>query len=67
MKNEYNPDNDLFNDYDNLSGPIKDILDEYSEKDQTYQNCENLLAECEAIGYTFDFYLDAVPFNLRKL
>lgn len=63
----YNPDNDLFEDYDNLPDDIKAVLDAHSEDDQNYQNCEILLAECEALGYTFEFYLDAVPFNLRRI
>jgi len=35
--------------------------------DQTYENCEKLLNKLKPLGYTFEYYLDAVPFNLKKI
>lgn len=33
----------------------------------TYEGCEELQLKLAAVGYTFDWYLDALPFNLRKM
>jgi hypothetical protein len=35
--------------------------------DETYENCYNMVTELESVGYTCDYYLDAVPFDLRKI
>ena len=47
---------------------IKEIFSncEYDSED-TYNQLKELKKQCEAKGYTFDWYLDANPFNLRKL
>jgi len=57
---------DLFEHYDSLPDNVKEVLDKYGEEDETYANCANMLLELEAIGYTFDYYLDACPYALRK-
>ena len=36
-------------------------------EDNTYEECERILNKLEQIGYTFEYGLDAEPFNLRKL
>jgi hypothetical protein len=36
------------------------------ERDDTYEDCAELVSELEAIGYTADYYLDAEIFDLRK-
>jgi hypothetical protein len=43
------------------------VLNKYSDKDDTYENCSNLVDDLNKIGYTCDYYLDAEPYNLRKL
>lgn len=57
---------DLFEHYEDLPQEVQAILEKYGEV-ETYQQCEAMLKECEALGYTFDYYLDAVPYNLRKI
>ncbi len=32
-----------------------------------YECCEITLMKVQSLGYTFDYYLDAVPFNFRKV
>lgn len=32
-----------------------------------YSDLETLLKKVESIGYTFEYYLDAEPYNLRKM
>jgi hypothetical protein len=36
-------------------------------EDNTYKELDRLINELQTIGYTFDYGLDAEPFNLRKL
>lgn len=60
---------DLFEHPELMPAPIKEIFDRYSEEtggDLTYQQCEAMLQECQAHGYTFEYYLDAVPYNLME-
>lgn len=59
---------DLFSCTSTLPKEVQDILEKYSEDwDDTYENCSNLLSELEALGFTFEYGLDAVPFNLKKI
>ena len=60
---------DLFEDYENIPPEVKAILDKYSEdfEDGNYQGMDNAHDELEEIGYTFDFYLDGVAYDLRPL
>jgi hypothetical protein len=57
---------DLFEHYDNLPKELKKVLDKYPEV-ETYDDCEKMLKDMNKIGYTFDYYLDAIPYNLRKI
>jgi len=60
----------LFEHYDQQSKSLKIICDNYLKKFEsnglTYSECSEFLNEVENIGYTFDYGLDAEPFNLRK-
>jgi division protein CdvB (Snf7/Vps24/ESCRT-III family) len=58
---------DLFEDIESLPEEMKELLNEYSTKENTYQNCAELQSMCEYLGYTFEYGLDAEPFNLRKV
>ena len=58
---------DLFEHYDTLPNELQKLLNRFSELDNTYFECEILLNECKKLGYTFDYYLDAIPFNLKKI
>lgn len=67
--NEYDENNilvnDLFDNIESLSEQVKSILDTF--KDNTYQECQTVQKELNQVGYTFEYYLDAEPFNLKKL
>lgn len=67
MKTEENETIDLFDKYELLPPEGIAILDKYADFDNTYEECEAMLKDFEAIGYTFDYYLDAQPYNLRKI
>ncbi len=58
---------DLFNHLDLLPIEVQNVLEKYSTLDETYENCENLVLDLQTVGYTCEFGLDAVPFNLEKI
>jgi hypothetical protein len=65
---EYDYENDLFNNVKSLPQDVQNVLEKYNEDwEYTYENCANMQDELEELGYTFDYYLDATPYNLRKM
>lgn len=59
---------DLFEaDIDTLPEPVQNIIEKYSNDDMSYASCEKMLNEMNAVGYTFEYYLDAVPHSLKKM
>ena len=58
---------DLFEHYETLPQEVQDVLEKHATDDDTYENCQQLVEDLNKVGYTCDYYLDAVPFNLRKL
>lgn len=56
---------DLFETPELIPQNVMDILNTF--EDNTYNECLRVQYELECIGYTFDFYLDAEPYNLREL
>jgi hypothetical protein len=58
---------DLFETPELLPVEVQDIFARSANEDFTYEVCEKILKEVEQHGYTFDYYLEAVPFNLRKI
>ena len=58
---------DMFEHYDQLPQEVQEVLGKHAEMDETYENCANLVSDLESVGWTCDYYLDAVPFDLRKI
>lgn len=58
---------DLFETPEKLPKKVLDVLNRYNLEDPTYLTLEKMLVELNSMGYTFDYYLDCIPFNLRKL
>jgi len=58
---------DLFEQYEELPQNVLDVLSKYEDGDFTYESCEALKNDLEAIGYTCDYGLDAEPYELREL
>lgn len=58
---------DFFNNLEDLPSKIKDIVDNYSEQDNTYENQKGLLDELEKNGWTCNFGLDGISFNLKPM
>jgi hypothetical protein len=67
-KNELNGI-DLFEQYELIPTELQIILERYETDfiDGNYKGLEEALKECEAIGYTFDYYLDGCAYNLRTI
>jgi hypothetical protein len=57
---------DLFEQLDKQPAELQKLFLEYFDV-ETYNECEELLAKTEELGYTFEYDLGATPFNLRKL
>lgn len=57
---------DMFQHIETLPKEVQEVLEKYSEGDESYEVCANMLEEMENLGYTFEYYLDAEPYMLRK-
>jgi hypothetical protein len=55
---------DLFNHIDQLPTKVQELL---SRECDSYEDCNTLIAELNELGYTMDYDLDAVGYNLRKM
>ena len=60
---------DLFEHYEMLPESIQAIIDQHCPDgdDMTYKECEAMLIDMDKSGYTFEYGLDASPFNLTKI
>ena len=62
---------DLFEDYENLPKEVSKVYWKYNylaaSDGLTYDTCADYLAEMNALGYTFEYGLDAEPFNLTLI
>jgi hypothetical protein len=58
---------DLFNTPELLPQEVKDILAKYEEMGTSYDTCNNLIKELEQVGYTCDYGLDGIPYELKKI
>jgi hypothetical protein len=62
---------DLFETPEKLPAKIKAILNRYNtleiEKGIEYTDLIKMGKEMAIYGYSFDFYLDCIPFNLQKI
>lgn len=58
---------DLFDQYDLLPKNLLKILNKYENiEDLSYITIEKMLKEVNSISYTFEYYLDCIPYNLQK-
>jgi len=61
---------DLFEHYSEQPPELMAICERWGDKSLdglTYKDCANFLSEVEAVGFTFDYYLDAEPFDLKPI
>jgi hypothetical protein len=57
----------LFEHYQLLPEEVQVILGKYDDHDNTYENCDKLIADLEAVGYTCEYGLDAEPYGLKRI
>lgn len=62
---------DLFETPELLPTPIQSILNRYNDleikKGIEYTDLINMGKEMAVYGYEFEFYLDCIPYNLKKI
>lgn len=58
---------DLFETPEKLPAEVQHILENFAEREQTYENCQQLEQALKPHRYTFTWGLDAEPFNLRTI
>lgn len=56
---------DLFDKWDELPKEVQNIFDTF--ENPTHADCANMIKLLKPLGYTFDYGLDTIPYNLRKL
>jgi hypothetical protein len=60
---------DLFETPELIPANLKEVLEKHEDKainGFSYEDLKEIQAEIKEIGYTFDYGLDAEPYNLRK-
>ncbi len=62
---------DLFEHPDKQPPELAAIVEKFNvrfiDEGENYILCSEFLTAVEAIGYTFDYYLDAEPYDLREV
>lgn len=58
---------DLFETPELLPKEVQDIINNFNEKEQSYDNCSKLVEDLEKVGYTCDYGLDGVPYDLKEM
>jgi len=59
---------DLFETPELIPENVRAVFEKYCEHGElTYETILKLHTEVEQLGYTFEYYLDAVPYDLRKI
>jgi hypothetical protein len=58
---------DLFETPDKLPKKVQKVLLKYENDNTSFKICRKLLKELKPLGYTFEYGLDAMPYELRKI
>jgi len=58
---------DLFERPEELPQEVQDVINSFAQADTTYETCDNLIEALNKVGYTCEYGLDAVPYDLMKL
>lgn len=58
--------NDLFDHPELIPDNVKEVLDSEGWG-ESYADCQRLKEKLNVIGYDIDYYLDAIPYNLRPV
>lgn len=70
MSNE-NEITDLFEQWESLPNDVQNLIDQYNLRlegnENGYEVCKEFLKDVRKKGYTFEYGLDGIPYNLQKL
>ena len=58
---------DLFETPEVLPDEVLVIIGKFEKSENDYKDCQKLVKRLNAVGYTCEFGLDAIPFNLQKI
>jgi hypothetical protein len=60
---------DLFDTPELIPANVQAVLEQHTadKLEMDYKELAAMLADVEKLGYTFDYYLDCIPFNLTKI
>lgn len=58
---------DYFETLELVPKEVQEILNKLGFEENDYTLLEDVKKQLENIGWTFEYYLDATPFGLRKL
>jgi hypothetical protein len=53
--------------YDALPQNVKKVLERHETDENDYESCDRLVKDLNKIGWTCDYYLDAEPYDFRKI
>lgn len=59
--------NDLFETPELLPYNVQEVLEQFTFEEPSKQSCNLLHQKLLSCGYTFDWGLDYIPFDLRKI
>lgn len=62
-----NTQKDLFQHIETLPELVQELIESFSLMENDYRECEALKQALNKLGYTCEYGLDAVPFNLSEL
>lgn len=58
---------DLFKTPELIPADVQKVLDTFNEDADGYAELARINKEIRKLGYEFDYYLEAVPFDLHKI
>lgn len=62
---------DLFEHIETLPQPVQDVLNKWEQYEivngLSYKELDQFLKELKPLGYSFEYGLDAIPYELKKI
>lgn len=58
---------DMFEYLEEVPQAVRNVIGKFENSDGDYSDCKQLVLDLLELGWTCEYYLDAEPYNLRKL